>query len=88
MQALTLALGPAVILQYLLQGLFHPARKVRNVYWRLYNNVYIAKQDALVEFYPLLDFNTNQSVWTPGSKSHNDDNHDLNYRREECLYFV
>merc|ERR1711881_500628 len=29
------ALGPAVILSYLLQGLFHPARKVREIYWRL-----------------------------------------------------
>lgn len=26
------------------QGLFHPARKVREVYWRLYNNVYIGSQ--------------------------------------------
>ncbi len=26
------------------QGLFHPARKVREVYWRLYNNVYIGAQ--------------------------------------------
>jgi hypothetical protein len=38
------ALGPAVILNYVLQGLFHPARKVREVYWRLYNNVYIGAQ--------------------------------------------
>lgn len=28
------------------QGLFHPARKVREVYWRLYNNVYIGAQVA------------------------------------------
>jgi hypothetical protein len=34
------------------QGLFHPARKVREVYWRLYNNVYIGAQDALVALYP------------------------------------
>ncbi len=50
-----LALGPCVILLYLLQGLFHPARKVRNVYWRLYNNLYIGAQDALVAFYPVLE---------------------------------
>lgn len=46
------ALGPAVILNYLMQGLFHPARKVREVYWRLYNNLYIGGQDALVAHYP------------------------------------
>ncbi|KAH7616313.1 hypothetical protein Ndes2526B_g08409 [Nannochloris sp. 'desiccata'] len=46
------ALGPAVMLNYTLQGLFHPARKVREVYWRLYNNIYIGSQDALVPAYP------------------------------------
>lgn len=47
-----LALGPAVVLNYELQGLFHPARRVREVYWRLYNNLYIGAQDALVAAYP------------------------------------
>ena len=28
----------------LLQGLFHPARKVRDVYWKIYNNLYIGSQ--------------------------------------------
>jgi len=46
------ALGPATILGYLLQGLFHPARKVREIYWRLYNTLYIGHQDALVACYP------------------------------------
>merc|ERR1711920_445208 len=35
------ALGPGVMLAYLLQGLFHPARRVREAYWTLYNSVYI-----------------------------------------------
>jgi len=51
---LRVALGPTVLLQYLLQGLFHPARKVRTIYWRLYNTVLIACQDALVPAYPRL----------------------------------
>lgn len=50
-----LSVGPASVLLYLLPGLFHPARKVRNVYWRLYNNLYIASEDALVAFYPRVD---------------------------------
>ena len=46
------AVGPGVILNYTLQGLFHPARKVRETYWKIYNNLYIASQDALVAYYP------------------------------------
>ena len=50
------ALGPGVILMYTLQGLFHPARRVRDTIWRVYNNLYIGGSDALVAFYPRLDF--------------------------------
>ena len=39
-------------MQYTLQGLFHPARKVREVYWKIYNNLYIGSQAALVPAYP------------------------------------
>ncbi|XP_043471076.1 splicing factor 3B subunit 1 isoform X1 [Leptopilina heterotoma] len=49
---LRVALGPIKILQYTLQGLFHPARKVRDVYWKIYNSLYIGGQDALVAGYP------------------------------------
>ena len=45
-------LGPTRVLQYVLQGLFHPARKVREVYWKVYNNLYIGAQPALVPCYP------------------------------------
>lgn len=37
---------------FCLQGLFHPARKVRDVYWKIYNSLYIGGQDALVAGYP------------------------------------
>ena len=40
-------LGANRVLQYTLQGLFHPARRVREVYWKIYNNLYIGAQDAL-----------------------------------------
>ena len=45
-------LGPTKVLQYVLQGLFHPARKVRDVYWKIYNNLYIGAQAGLVPAYP------------------------------------
>ncbi|KAJ2103880.1 U2 snRNP component prp10 [Coemansia sp. RSA 922] len=50
-----LCLGPGRILQYSLQGLFHPARKVREVYWRIYNMTFIASQPALVAYYPRIE---------------------------------
>eukprot|EP01101_Sappina_pedata_P005916 TRINITY_DN2821_c0_g1_i1.p1 TRINITY_DN2821_c0_g1~~TRINITY_DN2821_c0_g1_i1.p1 ORF type:complete len:1165 (+),score=432.75 TRINITY_DN2821_c0_g1_i1:32-3496(+) len=54
------ALGPATIMMYILQGLFHPARKVREVYWKIYNSLYIGSQDALTSFYPIVtDTKTN-----------------------------
>jgi splicing factor 3B subunit 1 len=49
------AIGPIVLLHYVLQGLFHPARKVRDVYWKVYNMLYIGSQDALVAAYPRLE---------------------------------
>ncbi|KAI7899321.1 splicing factor 3B subunit 1 [Cokeromyces recurvatus] len=54
-EGLRVALGPATILQYTLQGLFHPARKVREVYWKIYNTLYIGSQDSLVPYYPRLE---------------------------------
>lgn len=51
------------ILQYVLQGLFHPARKVRDVYWKIYNNLYIGAQDALVAGYPRI-CNMGNNVYT------------------------
>ncbi|EEB13765.1 U2 snRNP component prp10, putative [Pediculus humanus corporis] len=51
-EGLRVALGSIKILQYSLQGLFHPARKVRDVYWKIYNSLYIGGQDALVAGYP------------------------------------
>ena len=40
------ALGPQFVLAYTLQGLFHPARKVRDIYWKIYNTLYIGSEDA------------------------------------------
>ncbi|KAE9405769.1 ARM repeat-containing protein [Gymnopus androsaceus JB14] len=51
-EAMRVTLGPGVLLSYVLQGLFHPARKVREVYWRIYNALYLGAADALVPYYP------------------------------------
>ena len=39
-------------LSFSFQGLFHPARKVRDVYWKVYNTVYIGAQDGMIPAYP------------------------------------
>jgi len=54
-QGLMVALGPNIILQYLMQGLYHPARKVREVHWRVYNTLYMFNSDALVMGFPQIE---------------------------------
>lgn len=54
-QGLMVSLGPNVILQYTLQGLYHPARKVREVHWRIFNILYIYNSDALVAGFPMVE---------------------------------
>jgi len=74
LDGMRVSLGPLMLLQYNLQGLFHPARKVRTTYWRVYNNLYIGSQDALVAGFPMLT----QDMNTPTNE----------YRREELMYFI
>ncbi|KAF8275878.1 hypothetical protein C3747_10g632 [Trypanosoma cruzi] len=54
-EAARLVIGPARLLQYLLQGLFHPAKRVRDIYRRTYNMIYIVSPEALVPCYPRLE---------------------------------
>ncbi|WVR07552.1 hypothetical protein IAU60_004594 [Kwoniella sp. DSM 27419] len=53
-ESMRLGIGPGPILSYVLQGLFHPARRVREVYWRMYNTLILGASDAMVPFYPAL----------------------------------
>ncbi|KAI6783761.1 U2 snRNP component-like protein [Emericellopsis cladophorae] len=54
-EAIRVAVGPGVVMNYVWAGLFHPARKVRIPYWRLYNDAYVQGADAMVPYYPNLD---------------------------------
>ena len=61
-ESMRVTLGPGVLLYHTLQGLFHPARKVREIYVRTYNTNYLGAQDALVPYYPRLSaFNTERN---------------------------
>ncbi|KAB5530314.1 U2 snRNP component prp10 [Coniochaeta sp. 2T2.1] len=53
-EAVRVAVGPGLVLNYVWAGLFHPARKVRTPYWRLYNDAYVHQADAMVPYYPNL----------------------------------
>uniref|UniRef100_A0A7E4WAT1 SF3b1 domain-containing protein n=1 Tax=Panagrellus redivivus TaxID=6233 RepID=A0A7E4WAT1_PANRE len=53
--AMRVALGPIKVMQYCLQGLFHPARKVRDPCWKVFNNLILGSQDALVAGYPRIN---------------------------------
>lgn len=57
-EAIRVAVGPGVVMNYVWAGLFHPARKVRQPYWRLYNDAYVQAADAMVPYYPNLDEDT------------------------------
>ncbi|KAF2437337.1 ARM repeat-containing protein [Karstenula rhodostoma CBS 690.94] len=46
------AIGTPLVMNYVWAGLFHPARKVRQPYWRIYNDAYVQSADAMVPAYP------------------------------------
>ncbi|EST08416.1 Splicing factor 3B subunit 1 [Kalmanozyma brasiliensis GHG001] len=54
-ESLEVALGPGVLLNHTLQGVFAPARKVREAYVRILNTTYLRSQDALTAYYPSFD---------------------------------
>ncbi|KAK1764691.1 armadillo-type protein [Phialemonium atrogriseum] len=54
-EAIRVAVGPGLVLNYVWAGLFHPARKVRTPYWRLFNDAYVQAADAMVPYYPNLE---------------------------------
>jgi splicing factor 3B subunit 1 len=52
--AIRMAVGTGLVMNYVWAGLFHPARKVRTPYWRLYNDAYVQGADAMIPYYPNL----------------------------------
>ncbi|CCU76090.1 U2 snRNP component prp10, partial [Blumeria hordei DH14] len=52
---INMSIGPGLTMNYVWAGLFHPARKVRVPYFRIYNEIYVLQSDAMVPYYPTLD---------------------------------
>lgn len=58
LEAMRLGVGPGVVLSYVLQGLFHPARRVREVYWRLFSKsiLFFEVKDQLLILFQIHSF--------------------------------
>nr|BAS01606.1 mRNA splicing factor U2 snRNP subunit [Lotharella vacuolata] len=50
-----ITLGAPLIYFYVLNGLFHPSRKVRDIYWYIHNLIYVGSQPTLIVSYPNLE---------------------------------
>lgn len=55
LDSLRIVLGPGVFMNYIWNGLFQAASKVRAPYWKVYNSAYVQGCDSLVPYYPRLD---------------------------------
>ncbi|KAG9203641.1 U2 snRNP component prp10 [Epicoccum nigrum] len=54
-EGIRMAVGTPLVMNYVWAGLFHPARKVRQPYWRIYNDAYVQSADAMVPSYPAFE---------------------------------
>ncbi|KAI3406702.2 prp10 [Candida oxycetoniae] len=52
LDSLRLVLGNGIFMNYIWAGLFHPARKVRDPFWKVFNSAYVQSADSLVPYYP------------------------------------
>jgi splicing factor 3B subunit 1 len=66
-EAMIVALGVGRMIQYVVQGLYHPARKVRDVFWKIYNSIVIFNPDAAIPFQPILLNDVRNSFQLPHS---------------------
>lgn len=77
-ESLRLVIGNGIFTNYMWSGLFHPARKVRTPYWKIYNGAYVQCSDALVPYYPRIEELPNDD----------DTEQDLSYKLEELDLYL
>ncbi|CAJ0942594.1 unnamed protein product, partial [Mesorhabditis belari] len=68
-EGMRVSLGPIKVFQYCLQAMWHPARKVREPVWKVYNNLILGSADAIVAAYPRV----------PGDEKNDFIRHELDY---------
>ena len=61
-EAMRLGIGPGPVLSYVLQGMYHPARRVREVYWRIYSEFLL----CILRLFPPFILWTFLSTWIDG----------------------
>ncbi|KAH3662218.1 hypothetical protein OGAPHI_005466 [Ogataea philodendri] len=54
-EAIRVAVGYGIVMNYAISGLYHPASKVRHAYWQIHNSMYLNNSDALVPYHPRLE---------------------------------
>jgi splicing factor 3B subunit 1 len=54
-ESFIIALGGARLFLYTSAGLFHPARKVREIFWKIHNSIHISAYESLVSVQPTMD---------------------------------
>ncbi|KAH9879103.1 U2 snRNP component prp10 [Plenodomus biglobosus] len=54
-EGVRMAVGTPLVMNYVWAGLFHPARKVRQPYWRIYNDAYVQNSDSMVPAFPVFE---------------------------------
>lgn len=54
-EAARLIVGSAAIMQYLYQGMFHPAKKVCDIFRKTYNLIYHANPEGMLNSYPMVE---------------------------------
>ena len=74
MEAIRNAVGSGILLNYVWAGLFHPARRVRQPYWRLYNDAYVQSADSMGkhsfrDHFPLQPFSSRGMCYNTSAKS-------------------
>jgi splicing factor 3B subunit 1 len=85
-EGLRVSLGPGILFAYVLQGLFHAARKVRTVYWKVYNNLYIGSYNSMISSYPR--YPEQESTTTTTGVKRNYQVPDHNYTVPELNMFI
>lgn len=53
--AIRVVIGYGRFMNYVWGGLFHPAKRVRGPYWKVYNQAYVHLADAMVPYYPRME---------------------------------
>ncbi|EDK46389.1 hypothetical protein LELG_04570 [Lodderomyces elongisporus NRRL YB-4239] len=88
LDSLRVTVGNGVFMNYVWAALFHPARKVREPFWKLFNSAYVQCADSLVPSYPRIDCFANTVTDRDSHNGYDDDHSNERFSLQEldlCL---